>query len=119
MMRSATPPDDHRAATQVPRNPGHPPDGTTDGMTDDVLNRPEPPSAKVVTALLRKARSAAPAVHVGQHRHVAPCVRPSVEPVRALARRSSTATAATRWDHAQLSIPLVSDPAEFWNPTWL
>ena len=29
----------------------------TDGMTDDDLDRPEPPSAKAVTALLREARS--------------------------------------------------------------
>jgi DNA-binding ferritin-like protein len=28
-----------------------------DGMTDDDLDRPEPPSAKAVTALLREARS--------------------------------------------------------------
>jgi DNA-binding ferritin-like protein len=29
----------------------------TDGMTDDDVDRPEPPSAKAVTALLREARS--------------------------------------------------------------
>jgi hypothetical protein len=28
-----------------------------DGMTDDDVDRPEPPSAKAVTALLREARS--------------------------------------------------------------
>jgi DNA-binding ferritin-like protein len=30
---------------------------TIDGVTDDDEDRPEPPSAKVVTALLREARS--------------------------------------------------------------
>ena len=30
---------------------------TIGGMTDDDLDRPEPPSAKAVTALLREARS--------------------------------------------------------------
>jgi hypothetical protein len=30
---------------------------TVDGMTDDDVDRPEPPSAKAVTALLREARS--------------------------------------------------------------
>ena len=32
-------------------------DGMTDGMTDNDVDRPEPPSAKAVTALLREARS--------------------------------------------------------------
>ena len=33
------------------------PHSTIGGMTDDDLDRPEPPSAKAVTALLREARS--------------------------------------------------------------
>ena len=45
---------------------------------------------------------------------------PSAGPVRAPARRSSRATAATRWDHAQPAITAGQRPRpDFWHPTGL
>src|SRR3954453_4149938 len=79
--------------------------------------RPGPPSPYVVVGWCGAGRRLRGAAR-GARRPWRRTCDTTAGPVRAPARRSSTATAATRWDHVRPAITAGHRPRpDFWHPT--